>query len=82
MRRPEIADWILWHLSRLIVLPVLYLYPLRMRRFGVQHVPRSGPVLIVCNHVSVADPIILMAAARKRRTAMVAKPDGTVLSFE
>ena len=68
-----IADRILWHLSRLIVLPVLYLYPLRMRRFGVEHVPKHGPVLIVCNHVSVADPIILMAAARTRRTAIIAK---------
>ena len=29
-----IADWLLWTLSRLIVLPVLYIYPLRMRRFG------------------------------------------------
>lgn len=73
MRRREIADWILWRLSRLIVLPVLYLYPLRMRRFGVEHVPATGPVLIVCNHISVADPIILMAAARTRRTAMIAK---------
>lgn len=68
-----LADWLLWRLSKLIVLPVLYLYPLRMRRFGVEHVPESGPVLLVCNHVSVADPIILMAAARKRRTAMIAK---------
>ena len=70
--RPVIADWLLWTLSRLIVLPVLYIYPLRMRRRGGD-LPRTGPVLIVCNHVSVADPIVLMAAARKRRTSMVAK---------
>ena len=69
----SVADWLLWRLSKLVVLPVLYLNPLRMRRFGVEHVPESGPVLLVCNHVSVADPIILMAAARKRRTAMIAK---------
>ncbi|HET6692258.1 MAG TPA: lysophospholipid acyltransferase family protein [Miltoncostaeaceae bacterium] len=68
-----IADRIVWSLARLVVLPVLYLYPLRMRRFGVEHLPRTGPVLIVCNHVSVADPIVLMAAARKRRTSMIAK---------
>lgn len=73
MRPAAVADWALWHVSRLIVLPVLYLYPLRMRRYGVENVPQTGPVLLVCNHVSVADPIILMAAARKRRTAMIAK---------
>ena len=71
----RVVDGIVWNLSRLVVLPFLYLYPLRMRRRGVEHLPAHGPVLIVCNHVSVADPIVLMAAARKRRTSMVAKQE-------
>ena len=29
---------------------------------------RPAPLLLVCNHVSVADPLVLMAAARPRRT--------------
>jgi 1-acyl-sn-glycerol-3-phosphate acyltransferase len=68
-----VADRIVWTLARLLALPLLYIYPLRMRRRGVEHLPATGPVLIVCNHVSVADPIVLMAAARKRRTSMIAK---------
>ena len=57
------------------MLPLLYLPPLRMRRRGNEHLPATGPVLIVCNHVSVADPIVLMAAARKRRTSMISKAE-------
>lgn len=68
-------DSLVWLVSRLTVLPLLHAPPLRMRRRGAEHVPRSGPVLIVCNHVSVADPIVLMAAARPRRTSMMAKSE-------
>jgi 1-acyl-sn-glycerol-3-phosphate acyltransferase len=68
-------DSLVWLLSRLTVLPLLHAPPLRMRRRGAEHLPRSGPVLIVCNHVSVADPIVLMAAARPRRTSMMAKAE-------
>lgn len=70
-----VTDRIVWLMSRLLVLPLLHAPPLRMRRRGTEHLPRSGPVLIVCNHVSVADPIVLMAAARPRRTAMMAKSE-------
>lgn len=70
-----VVDPVLWLLSRMLVLPLLHAPPLRMRRAGLEHLPREGPVLVVCNHVSVADPIVLMAAARPRRTAMMAKSE-------
>jgi 1-acyl-sn-glycerol-3-phosphate acyltransferase len=70
-----IIESIVWLLSRLTVMPLLYAPPLRMRRRGIEHVPATGPVLLVCNHVSVADPIVLMAAARPRRTSMMAKSE-------
>jgi 1-acyl-sn-glycerol-3-phosphate acyltransferase len=38
----------------------------RMRRIGLSRVPRTGPVLIVSNHASVADPFLLTAAAPYR----------------
>jgi 1-acyl-sn-glycerol-3-phosphate acyltransferase len=71
----RVYDWIIWNLARTLVLPILYGPPLRMRRRGQEHLPAEGPVLIVCNHVSVADPIVLMAAARARRTSMIAKKE-------
>lgn len=75
MRRARAIDRIAWALSRLLVMPLLYLPPLRMRRRGVENLPRTGPLLIVCNHVSVADPLVMMAAARPRRTAMMSKSE-------
>lgn len=65
----------MWAVAHVIVLPLLYLPPLRMRRRGTEHVPRTGPLLIVCNHVSVCDPLVLTAAARFRRTSMMAKAE-------
>ncbi len=30
---------------------------------GAQHIPADGPALLVCNHVSFIDPVLLMAAS-------------------
>jgi len=71
----RVMDRLVWWIAHVLVLPVLYVYPLRMRRRGTHNLPRRGAVLLVCNHVSVADPIILMAGARTRRTSMIAKKE-------
>ncbi len=35
----------------------------RLRQRGVEHIPHEGAALVVCNHVSFVDPVILMAAS-------------------
>jgi 1-acyl-sn-glycerol-3-phosphate acyltransferase len=47
---------------------------LRMRRFGHEHIPKGGPVLIACNHVAFIDPL-LVALAAKRRSWFMAKEE-------
>ena len=37
----------------------------RVRVDGMQHVPEEGPALLVCNHVSYMDPLLLMAHVRR-----------------
>lgn len=46
----------------------------RMRVYGAQHVPRSGPVIIACNHVSYFDPPVL-GSASPRRISYMAKEE-------
>jgi 1-acyl-sn-glycerol-3-phosphate acyltransferase len=70
-----VLDSLIWLVSRMTVLPLLHAPPLRLRRSGTEHLPREGALLLVSNHVSVADPIVLMAAARPRRTAIMAKSE-------
>jgi len=41
---------------------------------GLEHLPRSGGVLVVSNHVSLADPVILMAVS-PRPLAFMAKEE-------
>jgi 1-acyl-sn-glycerol-3-phosphate acyltransferase len=35
----------------------------RVKQRGVQHIPHEGAALVVCNHVSFVDPVILMAVS-------------------
>lgn len=37
----------------------------RIRVDGMKHLPETGPALLVCNHVSFMDPLILMANLRR-----------------
>ncbi len=37
----------------------------RVRADGAQNIPPEGPVLLVCNHVSYMDPLLLMANLRR-----------------
>lgn len=48
----------------------------RMRVEGLEALPRSGPVLMVANHDSQADPLAIgMAAARRRQIRALAKSE-------
>ena len=37
----------------------------RVGKKGFEHIPRNGPAVLVCNHVSFVDSIIIMAAIRR-----------------
>ena len=37
----------------------------RIEKSGLEHIPASGPVVIVCNHVSFADAVIIMGVVRR-----------------
>jgi 1-acyl-sn-glycerol-3-phosphate acyltransferase len=56
-RVPEfLLRFLAWLLARVI-------YRIRVR--GLEHVPAEGPALVVCNHVSFADAIVLSAAVHR-----------------
>ena len=44
-----------------LVVSIIY----RVRPEGVENVPDRGPAIVVCNHVSYMDPLILSAAIRR-----------------
>lgn len=37
----------------------------RLRVTGLEHIPASGPAVLVCNHVSFVDALVIMAACRR-----------------
>ncbi len=44
-----------------IVVNIIY----RVRPTGVDNIPEKGPAVVVCNHVSYMDPIVLLASVRR-----------------
>ena len=47
------VDWVLIH--------TLY----RITKRGLDNIPETGPVLLVCNHVSFMDPLVIMGCVRR-----------------
>jgi len=47
------VDWVLIH--------TLY----RISKRGLDHIPENGPALLVCNHVSFMDPLVIMGCVRR-----------------
>jgi 1-acyl-sn-glycerol-3-phosphate acyltransferase len=37
----------------------------RLRKSGLEHIPDEGPAIIVCNHVSFVDALVIAAACRR-----------------
>ena len=58
----RVAEWIL---RRVLVGPPLKAF-VRLRVEGIEHVPRTGPVIIASNHLSFVDSMVIpLAAGRK-----------------
>lgn len=60
--------WAATHLLRFLLFVLA-----RWEVQGREHVPRTGPLIVVANHLSNADPPILAAAIRYRRVRYMAK---------
>jgi 1-acyl-sn-glycerol-3-phosphate acyltransferase len=63
-----------WALGHLTLMPAAYGF-FRLSVTGKEHLPASGPVLIVSNHISQADPVILGVAAVPRKSYYFAKAE-------
>jgi 1-acyl-sn-glycerol-3-phosphate acyltransferase len=53
-----------WRVFRFLLRPVVRVF-YRITVIGARNLPDSGPILLVCNHVSYVDSVIL-GYARKR----------------
>ncbi|HTI35674.1 MAG TPA: lysophospholipid acyltransferase family protein, partial [Miltoncostaea sp.] len=63
-----------WVLGHLTLMPWAYV-SFRLGVIGRRNIPEDGPVLIVCNHISQADPVVLGVAAVPRKSYYFAKAE-------
>jgi len=52
----------IWLFARIFVMPALFV-TIRLRSRGLKHMPRSGGVILVSNHVDFFDPVVIDAAS-------------------
>lgn len=45
----------------------------KVRCLGLEHVPREGPALLVCNHVSWIDPMVIISTQQRRVRFLMSK---------
>jgi glycerol-3-phosphate dehydrogenase (NAD(P)+) len=62
--REQGANPIIYWFVRLTFQPFFRVY-FRMTRVGLEHVPKSGPVIIAANHRSFLDPFVIACMARR-----------------
>jgi len=55
---------VVYWLVRSLLQPFFHVY-FRMRRMGMEHVPRSGPVILAANHRSFLDPFVIGTLTRR-----------------
>jgi 1-acyl-sn-glycerol-3-phosphate acyltransferase len=55
---------VLYWFARVLVQPPLHVY-FRMRRSGMEHVPKRGPVIFAANHRSFLDPFVIGTLTRR-----------------
>lgn len=65
---------LMWDTGRALLRPI-FTFGKRVRRSGAEKIPPDGPVLIVCNHLSLWDPPLVGASARPRRVHFMAKSE-------
>lgn len=63
-----ILYWLVW-----LALRVFFLFGMRVRVEGMEHVPRSGPFVLCSNHVSWIDPLLLGALLPRKLFYMAKK---------
>ena len=72
-RAVEASRSLFYWMIRTAARPVTRLY-VRLRVVGAGNIPRSGPCIVVANHSSYADAVVLGSACPRRITFMITEP--------
>jgi 1-acyl-sn-glycerol-3-phosphate acyltransferase len=64
-RRSDIPGNPFWRVFILLVVRLLIKLLLRVEIIGLHHVPASGPVIIIINHIAFLDPVLIITSLHR-----------------
>ena len=64
-------------MAGLYIQSLIPLLRVRFIRKGMEQVPQTGRFMMVCNHCSLADPVLLLHAFRKNQLAFISKQENS-----
>lgn len=62
-------------LARIYIEALVPLVQVRIRKRGLEQLPQEGPFVLMCNHQSIADPVILLEAFPKANLTFISKKE-------
>ncbi len=63
-----------YYFGRVLSRTVMFV-TLRVHVTGLKNVPKNGPLLVICNHISIADPPLIGASILSRNLVFMAKEE-------
>ena len=64
-------------MAGLYIQSLVPLLRIRIHKQGLEKLPKEGPYLLVCNHQSIADPVLLLEAFPKADLAFISKQENS-----
>ena len=61
------------HLTQTTARLAIWILRMRVHTKGLENIPKNGRFLLVCNHLSLLDPVMLLAFFRKSQLAFISK---------
>ena len=65
--------------TNLILESVLPILRIRIKKNGLEKLPKEGRFLLVCNHCDLSDPIILLRCMPKQQLAFISKQENSTM---
>ena len=80
MEKPQPKDSLFFRILASVTVDVaIWLLRMRMHTEGLEKTPKQGRFLLVCNHIEILDPVVLLAFFKTKQLAFISKRENDTM---